>query len=65
MRDFLWDGVDRDLHCQLVAWEHVCKPKDRGLGNWEHLSEEQGSIGEMVVKVLCRGGAVVEEDHSE
>lgn len=32
-RDFLWDGADGELHCHLVAWEHVCKPKERrGLG---------------------------------
>lgn len=35
-RDFLWDEVDGDPHCHLVAWEQVCKPKDReglGIGN--------------------------------
>lgn len=30
VRDFLWDGANGDLHCHLVAWKHICKPKVRG-----------------------------------
>lgn len=40
MRDFLWARVDGNLHCNIVAWDQVCKPKEKeGLGI-ENISEE-------------------------
>lgn len=34
MRNFRCDSTDGEVHCHVVAWEQVGKPKDRGVWVW-------------------------------
>lgn len=67
MRNFLWDGADGKVHCHVVAWDQVCKPKVRGglgLGNfclrnkallgkwWCRCSVEKDSLWKKVIKSI-------------
>ncbi|PON63804.1 hypothetical protein TorRG33x02_275140 [Trema orientale] len=37
MRDFLWNDGNDEKYDHLVAWEDVCRPKDKG-GLWDKIS---------------------------
>lgn len=62
MKDFLWDEADGDIHYNLIAWDQVCRPKERGgLGIGNICRRNMAHLGKWWWRFSCER-TIMEED---